>query len=524
MTRAVLIAGAAWIVLGLSAFLAKTVWLGLPLLPADAQHFWGVELEVTARGIGGQGSVRAVLPAPDRGLVVIDERTSSDRLKFEVRSTGDERRGIWRGRIAGTRHLVHGFRVALPERNFPIDPARSAPVPAAIREAYGESTALYPSLASEVSELLETLGMPGENDPAGRLLSLFAFVTDEVALASAGTQDALLTLEGREGALAGKARLLVTLLRAAGLPARTVLGLELRPDRSPTRALWVEAWLGGHWKPAFIDRGTVGVLPADHLILGYDRLEPVSATGVEAFSHRYRTIRERLSADEIAAMMTPDRPALAALSLYRLPFATQSALQILLLLPLGALVTAIYRNLIGVPTFGTFMPTLIALALRESTLGTGLMMVAAVLGFGILGRSGLGRLHLLLVPRLSVLLCMVVIVITGLALVGQSFESRDLGWGVLLPIVILTMLIERITVSLAEEGRRNTLVKTLWTAVVAFSSYPIFASETLGQLMFGYPELVLVVMGILIWIGGYMGYRVSELIRFREFAKQADAR
>lgn len=508
------------VALGLAVFLGKTVWLGLPIRPQATEHLWGVELEVSARGIGGQGSVQAVLPAPDRGMVIVDERTSSDRLGFTTRRNGDERVGVWRGRIAGTRHLVHGFRVALPERSFPLDPARSAPIPADIQEAYGRSTALYPSLAAEISERIELLSLPPASDPAGRLLNLFAFVTEEVALAEAGPQDALLTLQGREGDLAGKTRLLVTLLRAAGIPARSVIGLALRPDREPARALWVEAWLGGGWKPAFVDRGVVGVLPADHLILGYDRVQPVEAIGVEAVSHRYRAIREQLSADEIEAMMTPDRPVLAALSLYRLPFATQRAFRILLLLPLGALLTAIYRNLVGVPTFGTFMPTLVALALRESTLGTGLVMVASVLGLGIVGRFGLGRLHLLLVPRLSVLLCLVVIVITGLALAGQSVGSRDLGWGVLLPIVILTMLIERVTVSLAEEGRRNTAVKTFWTLVVALSCYPLFASNLLGHLMFGYPELVLVVMGVLVWIGGYMGYRVSELLRFRELAAQ----
>ena len=27
--------------------------------------------------------------------------------------------------------------------------------------------------------------------------------------------------------------------------------------------------------------------------------------------------------------------------------------------------------------------------------------------------------------------------------------------------------------------------------------------------MFGFPELVIVVMGVLVWIGGYTGYRLS---------------
>ena len=64
-------------------------------------------------------------------------------------------------------------------------------------------------------------------------------------------------------------------------------------------------------------------------------------------------------------MMAPDDPILAALSLYRLPLPTQKVLRGLLLLPLGALVVAIFRNGIGIPTYGTFMPVLIAYAIRD---------------------------------------------------------------------------------------------------------------------------------------------------------------
>jgi hypothetical protein len=47
-------------------------------------------------------------------------------------------------------------------------------------------------------------------------------------------------------------------------------------------------------------------------------------------------------------------------------------LRLLLALPLGALVVAVFRNLIGVPTFGTFMPVLIAFALRNVPIYVGL--------------------------------------------------------------------------------------------------------------------------------------------------------
>ena len=38
--------------------------------------------------------------------------------------------------------------------------------------------------------------------------------------------------------------------------------------------------------------------------------------------------------------------------------------------------------------------------------------------------------------------------------------------------------------------------------------------------MFAFPELVFVVMGLLVWIGGYNGYRLSDLVRFRTLAQR----
>jgi hypothetical protein len=218
-------------------------------------------------------------------------------------------------------------------------------------------------------------------------------------------------------------------------------------------------------------------------------------------------------------MMIPSSPWLARLSLYQLPVTTQAALRVLLLMPLGALVIAIFRNGFGVTTFGTFMPILIALALRQVALIPGLTLVAAVLLLGILGRLVLERMHLLLVPRLGVLLCVVVLSVASFALLGRQGEVRELSVGVLFPMVILTMLIERFSVTLAEEGFRPALVRAGWSVVVAITVYPIFHSAIAEHLMFGFPEMVIVVMGLLIWIGAYTGYRFSDLIRFRSFAK-----
>jgi hypothetical protein len=517
--RAPALVGGLFVAGGLLLFLWKAVGLGLPVMPTETEGPWRVELEVGVRG-STRGSVRAALPSTGPGQVIFDETHSSDGLDFNIRTEDDHRLGVWRGPLSGTHLLTYAFRVELSEELPPQLPSGEVapPPPYALAKAYLKETPSLPVRSSDVKELVKSLALPAE--PADRARLLFAFVADEVAETQHGPEDARLTLSAREGRPEGRVLLLVTLLRAAGIPARPVAGLRLASDMPPERVVWCEAWLGVDWVPLAPGADAPGQDPVRTVLLRPGGIALVEATGVEAVNHRWRALREHLRPNELAAMMVPTNPLLARLSLYRLPVETQSTLRALLLLPLGALVVALFRNLVGVPTFGTFMPVLIALALRSTSLGPGLLMVITVIGIGIAGRLALERLRLLLVPRLSVLLCLVVMAVVALALFGTGTDTRNLLGGVLLPMVILTMLIERVSVTLAEEGTRTALTQAGWSTVVAVAAYPLFTSARAEHLMFGFPELVLVVMGLLIWIGGYTGYRLTDLIRFRALARE----
>jgi hypothetical protein len=96
---------------------------------------------------------------------------------------------------------------------------------------------------------------------------------------------------------------------------------------------------------------------------------------------------------------------------------------------------------------------------------------------------------------------------------------REFLAGVLFPIVILTMLIERYSIATAEEGWRPATARLAWSIAATVAVYPIFRSVEVAHLMFTFPELVLCLMGVLVWIGGYTGYRLSDLIRFRVLAR-----
>ncbi len=522
MNRAAAVTGSVLVALGLSIFAWKTLVLQLPVLPSNVENLWRVELEIEARGTGQRGSVRAALPSPDPEQEVFDERQTSDRLVFTIRTERGQRTGVWSGRFDGVHSISQGFRVQLSETPPALPTELSQRPPKEIAEAYTKSTSRFPSDAPEIRELVSSVAPPAPNDPLGQMRTLLGYVTDEILTVATGSDDALLTLSSGEGSPLGKSRLLVSLLRAAGFPARIAAGLRLRAEKDARETVWAEGWLGGRWLPLSPTLGFFGARPPDLLLLKFGSDTLIDETGLEAISSRYRVLRESLDAKEVASFMVPSNPLLAAVSLYRLPVGSQAALRILLILPLGALIISIFRNLVGLRTFGTFMPLLIALALRELPLSLGLSLVGSVITLGIVSRLFLDRLQLLLVPRLGVLLCVVVLAITAQSLFGRSYEVKDLFASVLFPVVILTMLIERFSITSAEEGLGAAVRRLGSSTLIAMCIYPAFRFEALDHLMFGFPELVISIMGLLVAIGGYTGYRLAELWRFRSFTRPSD--
>lgn len=523
MNRTGAYAGSIFILLGLAIFGWKAFLLDLPVVPEGAEGLWRVELEIDVRGAGRRGSIRSALPISHPGQAIFDEMLISDGLLFTIRDEQGNRIGLWSGTLRRIHHLTHGFRVQLSPVEPPEHIADQEVPPADVAKRFGGPDSHYPSTTPEIQSAIEMIHAGPKVDLPGRLRAIFAFVSDEIITAPRGSDDALLTLTQREGSALGKTRLLVTLLRASQIPARVATGLHLRPGTA-SEVLWAQAWVAGAWRPLSATEGFFLRRPDGYVLVstGDDLL--VEGRGVQAMGYRFRALREQLAPHEIGALMVPPVPALESLSLYRLPIQEQHALRLILLIPLGTLIIALFRNVVGIRSFGTFMPLLLALALRTTGLGPGLAMLGGVVAIGVIERRALDRLRLLMVPRLCILLCLVIFAVAGFALLGRGFQARDLFAGVLFPIVILTMLIERFSITAAEEGLPEAIKRLGYSGVIAFSCYPIFHSAFLGHLFFGFPELILVIVGSLVWIGSYTGYRVLELVRFRSVAHAVEAR
>jgi hypothetical protein len=143
-------------------------------------------------------------------------------------------------------------------------------------------------------------------------------------------------------------------------------------------------------------------------------------------------------------------------SLFSLPVEAQHVFQVILLIPLGALIVSIFRTIVGINTFGTFMPVLIALAFRNTRLGWGLVLFSIVIVLGLLSRWFMDRLKLLLVPRLSVIVTVLVIILALGSLIGGHMGIYRVLAVALFPMVIMTMTIERLSIILMERGGKRS--------------------------------------------------------------------
>jgi len=208
-------------------------------------------------------------------------------------------------------------------------------------------------------------------------------------------------------------------------------------------------------------------------------------------------------------------------SLFGLPIATQEVYRILLLIPVGALVLVLMRNVVGVKTFGTFMPILIALAFRETELLWGVVLFSLVVALGLSVRFYLEHLKLLIVPRLASVLIVVVLLMVVISVITHKL-GLERGLSVaLFPMVILTMTIERMSIVWEERGAAEAIQQGLGSLAVAVLAYLVMSISYIAYLVFVFPELMLLLLASTLLLGRYAGYRLLELRRFKVLASEA---
>lgn len=321
-----------------------------------------------------------------------------------------------------------------------------------------------------------------------------------------------------EGTLAAA----ITVLGRCCIPARLLRGISLDDRRLQQQPVdFLDVYFDGEWHVFRASTGKPG-LPKGFLILQRGGKSLFELSGGSHSSIRYSVTRVPAGAERlnrIRSRIIGER-SFPNLTLFALPSATQNMFQKLALLPLAILLIVVARNIVGIPTMGTFMPVLIAMAFLEMKLLPGIVCFLLILSVGLAIRFWLSKLNLLMVPRISAVVVVVILLMQFISVVANAFRLRDFMAVTFFPLIIIAWTIERASTTWEEDGARNTLMQLGASLAIAAVCYLILSNGYLQYLLYTFSELNLAILGVILLLGTYTGYRVTELFRFQPLVKQ----
>ena len=373
---------------------------------------------------------------------------------------------------------------------------------------------------SEIAAVARQL-TEGKAEPGEQVEALFRHVDQKILkepAVGASELSAVQCLKNGRGDSAAKSRLLVALCRSRGFPARMMTGLTLARGRGQEQVAhyWTEAWVDDHWKPMCPFYHYSGHVPPTFLIFGIGDLPVVRGKFVHELDYAF--LAEPSDPREELGQAAPTllQRLFRRTSLYALPPSERRLIEFLMLLPVAALMVCIFRNVIGLNSFGTFAPALVGLAFREFQNLPGILIFVSLVLIGSGMRRILDRYHLLQVPRTALMLTLVVIFLIG-GIVAANFHHLSASKFVpLFPMVILTGMIERFWTLEVEDGTYASFKTMLGTMFIAMTIALVLGIHALVKFLFEFPETLGLIMAGQLLLGRYTGYRLSELMRFRD--------
>lgn len=481
----------------------KAARLGVPFWIGEQVHDWQIEARITFLATRKPVEARLSLPTIADSSKTGQE-SGSLGYSYNLERNKEEITAIWSAKDRENNQTLY-YRIRLPDDGH----SGGEPIPAETPEAS------HPGLSGALGEAANSIVTRAKSitdNPDSLFVSLFGQLQGDQS-----SQEVVLLKRHYEQELKANAliHMGIDLLELAGVPARISYGVPLSEEtalRQPVTL--VEYYDGAYWKVR--DPAHPGVVLDGHSMFVWHRGGGplLDVTGGENSKVAFTVAKERIP---LASLTDLNQSPLLVSTILGLPLSERAVFRYIVLIPLGAFVVVLLRNIVGISTLGTFMPVLLALALLEIPLGRGLIMFTVLIGAGLWFRFLLSRLNLLVVPRVA---ACVVIVTLLMMLMSVISHRMGMSGGVqitLFPMIIIAWTIERMSLIWEEEGKRSALIQVGGSVVVAVCAYFFMKVGQIRYWSFYFPELLLVLLAGILLIGRFTGYRLSELIRFKTF-------
>jgi hypothetical protein len=495
----------ALVALGIAITAYQILVLGIPVTEDETDDLWNIDAKVEfVANPKDSVKVQMYVPPLSRDYISLNESFISNNYGVNVNRADGNRKVTWSARRANGNQTLY-YRLVLTKRYS----AEKAKVKGPI---------FRDSIAVEGPEKIaaDALLAPIRQHSA----DVETFVSEAIKRVNNLSDDNVKLLLAGDTSVQNKARITETLLSIAHVPVEKVHTIRLVADQPQTPELWLRSFNGKDWLYFNPENGEAG-LPQDRLLwwIGDDNL--ITVEGGKKAAVSFTLNNSEMNAIRLAKLTDESTDAdFLEYSLYGLPLQTQQTFMIMVMIPIGVLVILILRNLIGLQTLGTFTPVLIALAFRETQLGFGIVLFTIITALGLSLRSYLEHLKLQMLPRLSVVLTFVVVLIAAISLFSHKL-GLERGLSVaLFPMVILTMTIERLSITWEERGASHAMKVAVGTLFAASLAHIIMSVPEFIYFVFTFPAILLILVGFMLAMGRYRGYRLTELIRFKAFLKE----
>ena len=489
---------------GLASY--KTKVLEVPFWEGERVDQWLVEAKVSFLATGREVKARLSLPT-DAVLKNLGQESGSLDYHYTVEDDRDEYTAVWSSGPRDEGQALY-YRVRFKQGlNSGGEPKASAEKPDS------PDVPKLPGSLGAAAQNIVTRAKGVSADPD----SLFVALFEQINSGSASQEYVLVKRHyEKEGMASPNIAMGIDLLGLAGIPARLAYGVILNDENSGQQPVpLIEYYDGAFWKvrnpnaPSRIPDGR-------ELFVWHRGGGPLlEVSGGENSRVTFTVVKDRIP---LATLTDLRKSPLFISTILALPASERAVFRYIVLIPLGAFVVVIMRNIIGIPTLGTFMPVLLALALLEIRPVQGIIMFSLLVGAGLWFRFLLSRMNLLVVPRVAA--CVVIVTLLMMMMGVISFQ---LGYSVgikitLFPMIIIAWTLERMSLIWEEEGKRSAMVQVSGSVLVAVCAYHFMKVSQIQYWAFYFPEMLLVLLAGILLIGRYTGYRISELIRFKTFS------
>jgi len=482
---------------GTALTLHRHLAFDIPWFPGEQRQTWSIEAKVDFEASGNPVTARLAIPNTQEGFTQLNQQTASPGygLSFVEREAGTY--AEWSIREAnGVQSLYYKVDMlvdpfAIPDEQVVIPNVN----PNVEKEPYDTAAKMILERATERSSSNFTLAreLIHEFNNQAQTAELLAQVKPKTVWIS-------------------------QLLQEAGVPARRIHGLELEDGRRRQSLIeYIQVFDGEDYEIFNPETGVQG--QAKNMLLWQYHsgpvLEVVGATNAQV---SFSMISQEQPFNIALNQKFADNEWLN-FSLYTLPLEEQAIFKGILLIPVGVLIVVLMRILVGIKTSGTFMPVLIAMAFIQTSLMTGLIGFLLIVGVGLMIRSYLSYLNLLLVARISAVIIMVIGMIAIFSIIAYKFGLTEGMKITFFPMIILAWTIERMSILWEEEGAKQVMIQGGGSLLVAILAYMAMNLDWVRHLTFNFMGIQLILMGLTLVAGSYTGYRLLELKRFKPLTK-----